>query len=297
MPTFETPGPIAMTVEVVLGDVRITASDRTDTVVGVRPRTASDRADRKAAEQVAVEYADGRLLVKGTKPWRHYTPFGTGGAVEVTLDVPTGSSLAGDLSMGALHGEGELGECRFKTSMGHIRLDHTGPLRLKTSHGDIVVDRAAGTVDVATGSGEVRIDEADGPVVVRNSNGDTRIGAVTGDLRVKAANGDIVVGRADRSVMARTACGDIRVGEVVRRVVDLRTGAGEIEIGIHPGTAAWLDVSSQYGRVHNALDAAEGPAPSDETVEVRARTAAGDIAIRRSEPATTTTRHDEQEAT
>jgi DUF4097 and DUF4098 domain-containing protein YvlB len=292
VPTFETPEPILVTVEVVVGDVRVTASDRADTVVEVRPRNASDASDVRAAEQVRVEFAERRLVLRSAKPWRIYTPFSTAGSVEVTLDVPTGSSLTGESSMGAFHAEGELGECRFKTSMGHIRLDHARAPRLKTSHGNVVVDRAVGDVEITTGSGEIRIDEIDGAAVVKNSNGDTRIGAVTGDLRVKAANGDIVVGRAARSVIARTASGDIRIGEVGRGVVELKTAAGEIEVGIRPGTAALLDVNSQYGRVHNALDAADGPAPSDETVEVRARTGHGDIAIRRSQ--LTTPAHDEE---
>jgi DUF4097 and DUF4098 domain-containing protein YvlB len=295
VPTFETRDPIQVTIELVVGDVRITASDRHDTVVEVRPTNGSDPADVKAAGEVHVEYADGRLLVKATKPWRIYTPFSTAGSAEVTLEVPTGSTLAGESSMGRLHAEGELGELRFKTAMGHIRVDHASTPRLKTTHGDIVLDHAVGHTDVSTGSGEVRIGDIEGTAVVRNSNGDTRIGGVTGDLRVKASNGDIVVGRADHTVVARTACGDIHIGQVTRSVVELKTGAGEIEVGVHAGTAAWLDVSSGFGRVHNALDAAEGPEPTDETVEVRARTAAGDIAIRRSEG--TPAAHDEREAT
>jgi hypothetical protein len=34
--------------------------------------------------------------------------------------------------------------------------------------------------------------------------------------------------------------------------------------------------------VHNQLDSADGPGPSDQTAEVRARTGHGDIVIRRS---------------
>jgi len=37
MPTFATPGPIAATVEVAGAQVRVSASDRTDTVVLVEP--------------------------------------------------------------------------------------------------------------------------------------------------------------------------------------------------------------------------------------------------------------------
>src|SRR5437764_958604 len=37
MPTFDTPEPISVTVEFGVGDLRIVASDRTDTMVEVRP--------------------------------------------------------------------------------------------------------------------------------------------------------------------------------------------------------------------------------------------------------------------
>jgi hypothetical protein len=43
MPTFDTPEPIAVTIELVVSYVRITASDRTDTVVEVRPSDGSTR--------------------------------------------------------------------------------------------------------------------------------------------------------------------------------------------------------------------------------------------------------------
>ena len=56
---------------------------------------------------------------------------------------------------------------------------------------------------------------------------------------------------------------------------------GDLEVGIREGTAALLDVSSQFGRVKNTLAAADAPEPSAETVEVRARTSIGEIVIRR----------------
>jgi hypothetical protein len=61
----------------------------------------------------------------------------------------------------------------------------------------------------------------------------------------------------------------------------VETKVGDLEVGIREGTAAWLDVSAGVGQVHNALDTADAPEPSAETVEVRARTSFGDIVIRR----------------
>jgi DUF4097 and DUF4098 domain-containing protein YvlB len=102
-----------------------------------------------------------------------------------------------------------------------------------------------------------------------------------GDLRLNAANGSIAVDAAHAGVVAKSANGDVRLGEVVRGSVVLETHLGDLEVGVREGTAAWLDVSAKAGRVHNALDAAEAPEPSAETVEVRARTVAGSVVIRR----------------
>jgi hypothetical protein len=45
MPAFATPAPITATVEVAGAQVRVTASDRTDTVVQVEPLDAASRTD------------------------------------------------------------------------------------------------------------------------------------------------------------------------------------------------------------------------------------------------------------
>jgi hypothetical protein len=49
MPTFATPGPVAATVEVAGAQVRVTASDRTDTVVLVERTRHGDIIIRRAA--------------------------------------------------------------------------------------------------------------------------------------------------------------------------------------------------------------------------------------------------------
>ncbi|MEP7036320.1 MAG: DUF4097 family beta strand repeat-containing protein [Actinomycetota bacterium] len=279
MPVFSTPEPIFVTIEQGMGDTRIIASERSDTVVEVRPRDDSKASDIKAAEQTRVEYTSGRLLVKTPKQ-RIF--IGGGSAVDVTVEAPAGSNVQSDTGMGDIGCEGRLGECRVKTGMGNIRLEQTSALHLKTGMGDIAVDRGVGDADVTTGSGEVRIGQIQGAAVIKNSNGDTTLREVTADLRVKSANGRITVDRAHASVIAKTANGNIRIGEVIRGAIELQSAAGELEVGIHEGTTAWLDVSSRYGRVRSSLDETSSPEPSDASVEVRARTAYGDIIIQRS---------------
>ncbi|WP_229400284.1 DUF4097 family beta strand repeat-containing protein [Micromonospora okii] len=281
MPTFDTPEPIRATIEITVGAARITATDRGRTVVEVRPTDAAAEADVRAAEQTRVEYADGHLLVRAPRQ-KVLNLFGRPGSVDVTVELPTGSRVRGEAAAGGFHCAGRLGECRLRTSAGDIRAEHTGPLDLTTSAGSVEVTRVDGRAEVSTGSGRVRLAEVDGPAVVKNSNGETWIGSVTGDARVNAANGDIAIDRARAGVTAATANGGVRVGEVVAGPVSVETSLGRIEVGIHGDTAAWLDLHTQFGTVHNQLDQAAAPAEHERTVEVRARVSYGDIVIRRS---------------
>ena len=280
MPTFDTPEPITATIDVVAGDVRITAAERTTTAISVEPTDTGSDDDRRAAEQTRVEYANGKLLVKAPK-LRSWLPRTNGGSVNVTVELPTGSNVHGDAAMADFTCDGPLGECRLKTGLGRVRVDEAGTLSIKTGIGDITVDRATRHADVTSGSGEIRVSELDDSAVVRNSNGDTWVGTARGELRLNAANGSIAVDAAHAGVVAKSANGDVRLGEVVRGTVVLETSLGDLEVGIREGTAAWLDVRASAGRVHNALAAAEAPGESAEKVEVRARTVAGDVVIRR----------------
>jgi DUF4097 and DUF4098 domain-containing protein YvlB len=279
MPTFDTPEPITATIDLAIGDVRISAADRGTTVVDVQPSDASSEEDLKLAEQIRVEYANEQLLVKAPKLRSWLSKRGP--SVDVTIELPAGSHVHGALGLGDVHCDGRLGDCRIKTGLGRIGLDQADTLNLRSGAGDISVERAAGRAEVTAGSGDVRLREVDGSAVIKNSNGDTWVGTAAGDLRLNAANGSIAVDLAQASVGAKSANGDVRLGEVVRGSVVLETKIGDLEVGIREGTAAWLDVNSQFGRVHNALEAADGPQTSAETVEVRARTSVGEVVIRR----------------
>ncbi|MFJ5533949.1 DUF4097 family beta strand repeat-containing protein [Streptomyces sp. NPDC093261] len=277
MPSFDTPEPISVTAHVGAGSIRFTASDRSDTVVEVRPLHPKRDKDVRAAEQTEVAYASGVLTVR-TKERRLIGP---SGAVDVTVDLPTGSRVDMTGSWTQVLGDGRLGEVRVKASGGDVRLDSTGPLQLTVSHGSITVDRVEGMAEVVTSFGSLRVGTVDGPAVLKNSHGTTTVGAAIGDLRVSGAHGNIDITRAEGSVTATTAHGTLRVDEVARGTVQLETSYGAIEVGIREGTAAWLDVTSERGQVRNTLAASEAPEETEDTVEVRARTRWGNIDVRR----------------
>src|SRR4051812_18869570 len=117
MTTFESREPVTVTLELTVADVRIVASDRTDTTVEVRATNATRRGDVAAAEQTRVDYADGRLAIRMPKGMR-LLPLGRRESIDLEIGVPAGSQIRGDAAVAALRSTGRLGECRFKISAG-----------------------------------------------------------------------------------------------------------------------------------------------------------------------------------
>src|ERR1700726_67787 len=96
MPTFDTPEAITATVELGVGDLRILASDRRDTIVEVRPSDPTKKSAVNGARRARVEYAKGRLLIKAPKGWKQFAPRGVGESIDVHIDLPSGSQVRAD---------------------------------------------------------------------------------------------------------------------------------------------------------------------------------------------------------
>jgi DUF4097 and DUF4098 domain-containing protein YvlB len=280
MPTFDTPGPITATIDILAGELRLVASDRPDTVVHVRPAEESEERDRRAAEQTRVELVSGTLTIRGP---RHpaFGVFGKVGVLDVLVELPAGSEAEVKVGAGGIRCSGELGDCRLRSGAGDVQVEQTASATLSTGFGLVAAESVTGEAKLTTGSGKLRVRSVSGPAVLKNGNGESWVGHAGGELRINSANGDIVADHAAASLTANTANGDIRVRELVRGTATLRTAAGRIEIGIRPGTAARLDVHTHYGRIRNEMTGIDGPAATDEQAEVRARTSFGDIVIRR----------------
>lgn len=275
MTTFATPGPIAATVEVAGAQVRVTASDRTDTVVLVEPIDEASRKDVKVAENTKVEFADGLLSVK-TK-----TAGDKEGSVAITIDLPTGSSLVAYLAYSTVRADGSLGASELHMASGQVELDRIDALKANIASGDVTIGHVAGRVTIDGAAFTMRIGEVDGTVALSSSGGQAWIGTATADLEFTTASGDIDIDRADGSVTAKTASGAIRIGRMINGQARLTNASGNIEVGISEGTAASIDANSERGAVHNFVSSQGEPRPSDAKVSVHARTRHGDITVQR----------------
>ena len=285
--TFTTPTAITVTLDLYVADIRIAASDRTDTVVEVRPSDPNKAADVKAAENTRVEYdeATRTLTVVSRKPRNRFVSFSgrRPESVDLLVEVPTDSDFRGEAEIGEFQAAGVLGTVRLENKIGSVRLAQTRPIILRAGVGEIFVQEVSGAAEVSCGSGVVQLGAVDGTADVVGANGKVRVGVVTGAATVKSANGGVYVERALSDLTASTSNGEVRIGEVVRGKVTATSKNGSIEVCVRAGSAAWLDLNAGVGRVRNELDAADEPAPGElvDRVEIHASTKLGEVAVRR----------------
>jgi DUF4097 and DUF4098 domain-containing protein YvlB len=253
MPTFDTPTPIVAAVAAGAGSVHLIASQRTDTVVVVRPRDPSRDADVRSAEAAHVAYAHGELTVTPAKAG--FLGIGIG-AVDIVIELPTNSRVHAHVASADVAADGDYGDFTFASAAGRL-----------------AVQSISGTAKVSTASGDVAID------------------ALEGDLTFQAASATLTLQRLRGRLKSRTASGSLYVGAAVSGSLDACTASGEVGMGIPAGTAARLDIVTGSGTVTNHLEHSAGPADGDQTVTVDVRTASGHVEIGRATAASPLPEH------
>jgi DUF4097 and DUF4098 domain-containing protein YvlB len=133
----------------------------------------------KAAEQATVEYTDGVLWVGTAAPKNQY--FGPSGALEVTVQLPTGSDVQAKTSSCELRGVGRLGAVSFEGAYRQIKIDEAASVRLTAVDGDVEIGRLSGSAEISTARGSIRVAEATGGTLeLRSRTGDITVGATPG---------------------------------------------------------------------------------------------------------------------
>ena len=279
MPTYQTPTPIDLAINLQVGAIEVIACDRADTVVTVSPTNPAKAVDRKGAEETKVEFDGERVTVIGPRPRINW--FGPSESVDVKVELPTGSRLTAESAVGSVRTVGRLGATRIKSSMGGVDIDTTGDLWLRSSHGNATLGTAEGGIEITTDFGQIRVGTVTGDATLKASHGSIAVEQSGGDVDVRLSFGDLDIAKALASVAAKTAYGSIRLGEVSSGSIQVESGLGVVSIGVRTGVPAWLDLASKNGHVRNELVSDRAPDPSEQAVAVRARTELGDIKIQR----------------
>ena len=261
MPEFDRSTPVTVALRTHRGKVDIVAEDRVSVVADVIPLDDSD-ASRQAAENTTIALEGDTLVVRAPEAsgwqWRRSPKLG------ITVRVPTDSSIAAKTASADLRATG-----RYRIA------------QVTLASGDAWVDEVTGDAHLEAASGDLTVNRVGGSLRVHSASGDIEVGDVNGDVSADAASGDIAIRSAGASVKAETASGDIEIGVVRQGRTGVRSASGDVKVGVLAGTGVWLDVNTTSGSTKNDLTmAAEAPS-TGATLELRIRTASGDIHIRR----------------
>jgi DUF4097 and DUF4098 domain-containing protein YvlB len=257
MYVFDRSTPVTVSLRLQRGLAELVAEQRPDAQVEVIAEDGGDEADRFT---VALE---GDTLIvhapESTWNWRR-TP-----KVRVQVRVPLDSALTVKSAAADIRATG-----RWATSQANV------------ASADVYVDEVTGDASLKAASGDLTINRVGSSLRISSSSGDLRVGDVNRDVKADTASGDIVH-RVGGSVQADTASGDVEVGMVSHGRARLVTASGDVSVGVAPGTGVWLDLNTASGSTTSDLamggEAAGGA--QDATLELRVRTASGDIDVHR----------------
>jgi DUF4097 and DUF4098 domain-containing protein YvlB len=192
--------------------------------------------------------------------------------------------------------------------MVHVTAPTASGIRIQSQSADVTVTGRADRLETRTASGDVKVDEVAGRSVVQTASGDVAIGTTaecdvrtaSGDIEVQTSgadavlhstSGDVRLDNPAGNVNARSVSGDIRVLDAKSGQAEVVTVSGDVEIGIHAGTLAAVDLSTVSGATDSDFEVSDRAPVLDDTQEngdegptldLRVKTTSGDIRLRRS---------------
>lgn len=278
MHAFDTPDPTTLVVRTGSGQVTVTTAETARTTVELR---ALNAAAEEVLAEATVEQRGSTVLVD--VPRQRWGLFREGPAVAVTVTCPTGSTMDLTSESADIDVTGTVADASVSSGSGSITLETiTGGARLKSGSGSVSARHVAEGLAVKTGSGDVDVARSEGSATVTVGSGHVRFGDLTGDVVTKTGSGDVDVDRLGGTLMTKTGSGNLTVRRATSGAVRANGASGDITIGIEEGTAAWLDVSTLSGRVHQELGESDGPGEHQQRIEITAHTVSGDLRVHRS---------------
>ena len=267
---FHTDRPIRLFVEIGKGSVKIDAVDTGQTLV---------RIDGKDADRVVVTHDRDEVSVVSP---RAVTGFmGSEPELDVTVTVPRESDVVVRTGSADISLHGPLHAVQAQSGSGDILVESmSAPALLKTGSGDISVDTAAAELRVKSGSGDVRIGQAHAATSISTGSGDVAIDSSAGPTAVKTGSGDLAVGDSAGDLSMTTGSGDLAVAAARRGQLLANGASGDIHVGVPAGTPVWTDIHTITGAISSDLVGAGQPAEGQDHLEVRAKTATGEIVLR-----------------
>ncbi len=258
--TFETPGPLHLSIRVPSGRIDLEVVEGAETVVELEANpeleeeTRIDMRPRGEGQEVVVVVEERWGFLRRSR-----------NDVRLRVTLPAEADIEVSTASADVEGRGQF-----------------GALDIQSASGDVEFDQVRRDAEVNSASGDVKLSRVEGAITVNTASGDLEVGHLGANGKLRAASGDISIGEADASLKIQTASGDLEIGSVREGEVTLQTASGDISVGVKKGSKVWIDARSMSGDTSSDLDVSETPSDGEgPLVEIRATAMSGDITVSR----------------
>lgn len=296
MHTFITPEPVTLEIRDASGAISVELTETTSTTVEVT-----------ASQGHPLGFLDDMFRAFGGGKGRGWSPFGEQssdvGPIAVADDLTDavrvdyretddGGTIIVDTEQARENWRSSFDITITAPTGSHIRVQATSAdlmvtgaadrVEARSASGDVSVAEVRGKALVHTASGDIRINRAGSDVDLRTASGDIDLGPIAGDALLHTTSGDIRLGPTGGNISARSVSGDVRVADAMSGLAEVNAVTGDVEIGIHPGARASINLSTLTGNTATDFDVSQD-APDGEvpTLSIKVKTTSGDIRLRR----------------
>lgn len=241
--SFDTTGPLVADIAIRSGQVDVVNGADEHAEVTVVGHDGEERDDLEVS-------FDGRLLLV-REPEGILAFWGPSRPVTVTVSIPSASEV--------------------RVNTGSATVDVTGTfaqMALDSASGAVTLDRIDAASRVRTGSGRIRVRRVDAELALATGSGDVSISEVHAAVRIKAGSGATTIGAAYADVAMSAGSGDVLIKVLHEGELRVRTGSGNVSIGVRSRVPVWTDVSA-HGGIANQLTPRGRPAEGEPCVRVR----------------------------
>ena len=130
-------------------------------------------------------------------------------------------------------------------------------LVIRTSDGNVIVERVSGRAEIRTSDGAIRLTETTGELLAETSDGNIQIDDCAGRVEIRTNDGSIRLSGTPTRLRARSDDGSvalrIRTGATMMEDWMIDTGDGSISLELPEGFAAEIEADPGSGRVRNDL--------------------------------------------
>jgi DUF4097 and DUF4098 domain-containing protein YvlB len=265
---FQTPNPVKLYVELMSGEVKLDAVETDETTVTIDGRNVDD---------VVVTQQGDEISIIGPKV-RGLFNFDRGYDVKVTLPLDSQFILKGGST--DIRAKGRLKAAQVKSGSGDVSLDEITTLAdIATGSGDCQITTCHGPLTYKTGSGDLIVTTLGGEGKITAGSGDITIQSPGDEISIKTGSSDIRLGEVSHDVTVRSGSSDVQIAMMRAGALVSNSGSGDVRVTVAKGVPVYTDINTVSGAIRSSLTGAGKPEPGQDHIEIRARSASGDITL------------------